>query len=134
MNNLDNDLADIKSKIDTKYHIAIDQLAQLIDEYDTTVQRSVSRVMTSQGLLYEQQDIMKYAITCHNKHISLHLMPIYCYAELHNKFKKIIKSGKFQKGCINFVDYNNLPLAEIAQLISESAAMSYPTQYQLDRK
>ncbi|MCJ8325267.1 MAG: hypothetical protein HRU29_11355 [Rhizobiales bacterium] len=129
-----NEVAEFKSKIDSRYNMAVDQLVIILAENDSNVNRSASSLMSNHALMYKQQDLMKYAITCHNKHISLHLMPIYCYADIHKKFNKIIKSGKFQKGCINFADYNNLPLTDIAQLIAECAAAPYPTQYQLDRK
>lgn len=118
---------------DDKFTAAITKLAAVIEKNDCDLVKSVQKMMHSDAIMYSQQDIMKYAITCHNKHISLHLMPIYCYAELHDKYKQLIKTGRFQKGCVNFSDIDDMPYEEIGKMIAACAAMPYPTQYQLDK-
>lgn len=117
-----------------QYVNAATTLANLIKKHDPHVEQSIGKMMRNDAVLYCQQDIMKYAITCHANHVSLHLMPIYCYADLYTKYKKLMTAGKFQKGCINFKDYDNLPVDDIALLIAECAAMPYPTEYQLRKK
>lgn len=128
------ELAQYTGMVDDKFAMAIKRLANAIEKNDPDVNSKVTPLMRADSLMYMQQDIMKYAITCHAKHISLHLMPIYCYADLHAKYKKLIKSGKFQKGCIQFSDWEDLPTEQIANLIADCTTLPYPTQYQLDKK
>lgn len=131
---MSDDITKFCTMVEDKFAPAIIALANIIDQHDADAIRSIGKMMSSDALLYCQQDIMKYAITCHAKHISLHLMPIYCYADIHAKYKSLIKAGKFQKGCINFSNLNDIPLTEIGQMIVECATKPYPTQYQLDRQ
>lgn len=119
---------------DKRFETAIIELARVIENNDLQIDLKIGKMMRSDAILYCQKDIMKYAITCHTKHISLHLMPIYCYADIHEKHKKLITSGKFQKGCINFAKLDELPVEQIGHLINECAQMPYPTQYQLDKR
>ncbi|PCI86609.1 MAG: hypothetical protein COB24_08740 [Hyphomicrobiales bacterium] len=130
---MSNDIAKFCTMVEDRFTPTIKALANIILQNDAAAIRSIGKMMSSDALLYCQQDIMKYAITCHAKHISLHLMPIYCYADIHTKYKNLIKAGKFQKGCINFSNLDDIPLMEIGQMIVECAAKPYPTQYQLDR-
>lgn len=131
---MSDDVREFYALVAEKYQPAINAFASSIAQNDPDAMLSLGKTMRSDALLYCQQGIMKYAITCHAKHISLHLMPIYCYADIHAKYKAIIKAGKFQKGCINFSKLDDLPMAEIGLMIAECAAKPYPTQYQLDHK
>uniref|UniRef100_A0A2A4YTQ5 YdhG-like domain-containing protein n=1 Tax=OCS116 cluster bacterium TaxID=2030921 RepID=A0A2A4YTQ5_9PROT len=128
------DVIKFTSMVAPRFGSTIQKLADIIAQHDAAAVRSIGKMMGNDALLYSQQDIMKYAITCHAKHISLHLMPIYCYADIHAKYKPLIKAGKFQKGCVNFTNLDKIPLGEIGQLIVECAAVPYPTQYQLDKR
>ena len=93
-----NDIAKFCAMVEDRFAPAIKALADIIGLHDAGAQRSIGKTMSRDALVYCQQDIMKYAIICHAKHISLHLMPIYCYADIHAKYKSLIKTGKFQKG------------------------------------
>lgn len=46
-------------------------------------------------------------------------MPIYCSTEIHSKYKNILTKANFQKGCVNFLDENELPLSILTSLLAE---------------
>lgn len=131
---MENDIEEFCAMVDDRFSASIKQLAAVIEQNDPQADRQIGKMMSSDGLLYNQQGIMKYAITCHTQHLSLHLMPIYCYADIHAKHSEIIRMGKFKKGCVNFSKINELPIEQISVMIADCAAMPYPTQYQLDKK
>ncbi len=65
------------------------------------------------------------ALANQKNYISLHLLPIYIYPELKAKFDAANKKLKSGKGCINFKNAEDLPLAVIAEIISATPAESH---------
>ncbi len=70
------------------------------------------------------------ALANQKNYITLHLMPIYVYPELRAKFDAANQKLKCGKGCINFKNAEDLPLATIAEIISATPADSYRAKIQ----
>ena len=51
--------------------------------------------------------------------MSLHVLPIYGSAVLYEKYKNLLKTANFQKGCINFKSEGDMPLEILKQLIHD---------------
>ena len=51
--------------------------------------------------------------------MSLHAMPIYGSPVLYSRYKNILNKTKFQKGCINFISEEDMPLDILKQLITD---------------
>ena len=64
---------------------------------------------------------MKYALSSVKSHMSLHLMPIYGSSPLHAKYEKLLPRAKFQKGCINFKEAEEVPLPVVKALLADCA-------------
>lgn len=64
---------------------------------------------------------MKYGLSSMKKHMSLHILPIYASPTLHSKYKALMPSASFQKGCINFKSSEELPMNILKQLLEDCA-------------
>jgi len=51
--------------------------------------------------------------------MSLHGLPMYMNTDIYNKYKVLLPSASFQKGCINFNNKEEMPLKLIKDLIKE---------------
>ncbi|MDA4128301.1 MAG: DUF1801 domain-containing protein [Thaumarchaeota archaeon] len=70
--------------------------------------------------------IWTYGIGCggeqEKSHMSLHIMSIYGSPKLRSKYEELLPGAKFQKGCINFTEKDQMPLPTVRRLLEESAA------------
>jgi hypothetical protein len=48
-------------------------------------------------------------------------MPMYGSVKIHAKFKKLLGKAKFQKGCINFKNADEMPLDIVNELMKDCA-------------
>ena len=94
---------------------------EIIINGDKNIKSRVGKMMGQEMILYEASGIFKYALSSVKNHMSLHLMPIYGSSELHAKFEKLLFKAKFQKGCINFKEDNEMPLDIVRDLINDCA-------------
>lgn len=92
---------------------------------DTKVEHRVNSMMGKEMIMYECKGFMKYALSSVKNHMSLHLMPIYSNALLHEKYKALLPDAKFQKGCINFKNSEEVPLAVVKRLFLDCAAIDW---------
>jgi hypothetical protein len=51
--------------------------------------------------------------------MSLHVLPMYGSAKIYDKYKGLLKDAKFQKGCINFTNKDEMPLKIVKDLITD---------------
>lgn len=93
----------------------------IIIEQDTTVAPVVEPMMRIEMIIYKNKGVMKYGLASTKNYMSLHVMPIYAFAPLHTKYKSLLPNANFQKGCINFKNESEMPLAIVQQLFADCA-------------
>ena len=110
----------------------ITKLRECILRSDPHVTEVVARMMGSEMLVYNQGDLMKYALSSVKNHMSFHSMVMYGSSirfngsGLREKFEKLLPKAKFQKGCVNFKNTVQLPLDVAEKFVHEMAKCDYP--------
>jgi len=84
---------------------------------DKSVIAEVGSMMGKEMIIYKGKGVMKYGLSSVKHYISLHLMPIYGSKTLHSKYRTLLPSANFQKGCINFINENEMPIEIARELI-----------------
>ncbi len=64
-----------------------------------------------------------YGLVSTKNYMSLHAMPMYGCKPIHEKYSKLLKKAKFQKGCINFKNADEMPLDIAEDLLKDCAAI-----------
>jgi hypothetical protein len=93
-----------------------------IIENDKSVIAEVGPMMGKEMIVYKGKGVMKYGLASVKNYISLHLMPIYGSKTLHSKYRKLLPLANFQKGCINFNNENEMPIAIVRELIIDCSS------------
>lgn len=104
----------------------ITTLHETIIANDPNVNFAIKPMMGKEMIMYEEGKYMKYALASAKSHMSLHCLPMYMHADLHAKYAALLPAAKFQKGCINFTDAADVPVAIIAALIADCAPVNVP--------
>jgi hypothetical protein len=99
------------------------ELHEMIIHYDKTVTPVIAPMMGKEMIIYNAPGIFKYALSSVKKHMSLHVLPMYGSPVIYEKYKALLKDASFQKGCINFKNQQEMPLAIVKDLITECAAI-----------
>ena len=122
---MDNNTIDfIKSQPTERIEI-LTAIHEIILEHDKTVAPNVEKMMGKEMIIYKCGGVMKYGLSSVKKHISLHVMPIYCLPELHHKYANLLDKASFQKGCINFQHASEMPLEIVKQMFIEFSAFDF---------
>jgi len=100
----------------------LSNIHKAIIENDKSVIAKVELMMGKEMIIYKGKGVMKYGLSSVKKHISLHLMPIYGSITLHSKYKNLLPLAKFQKGCINFNNENEMPIEIVRELIIDCSS------------
>lgn len=98
---------------------------EIIMANDKTVVAEVGLMMGKVMLIYKGKGVMKYALSSVKNYMSLHAMPIYGSMVLHTKYKPLLPTASFQKGCINFINDEDVPLEIIKDLIIDCAPFDF---------
>jgi hypothetical protein len=114
--------------------VILTALHEAIMANDSTVIPVVKPMMGKEMILYEERCYMKYGLASTKQHMSLHCLPMYMNPALHQQFEKLLPDAKFQKGCINFKDEVDLPVAILAKLIVECSSISIATMLENRKK
>lgn len=99
----------------------LQQLHAAILKNDPSVEPVVGSMMGKQMILYNDRGHMKYALASVKDYMSLHVLPMYMNAPMHQKYEALLPNAKIQKGCINFKDGGEMPLAVATALITDCA-------------
>ena len=99
----------------------LSQLHEIIISGDKTVTAKVDLMMGKEMIVYYAPGSFKYGLSSVKNYMSLHAMPIYCTPALHSKYKELLNKANFQKGCINFINEEEMPPKIVKQLISDCA-------------
>ena len=105
-------------------HGLLTRLHEAVIENDPTVIPVVKPMMGKEMILYEERGYMKYGLASTKNYMSLHCLPMYMNPALHQQFEKLLPDAKFQKGCINFNDEAEFPVAVMAELITVCSSIS----------
>lgn len=97
----------------------ITSIHEVILRADPSVTAKVGSMMGKEMILYNDPGSFKYGLASTKAYMSLHVLPIYGFPALHDKYKKLLSSANFQKGCINFKSAYEMPLKVIEQLIKD---------------
>ncbi len=87
----------------------------------------IKPMMGKEMILYEQHKYMKYGLASTKNYMSLHCLPMYMVPAIHTKYEGQLPDAKFQKGCINFTDGEQLPIEILTDLLTECAAINIAT-------
>ena len=90
---------------------------------DPSVIPVVKPMMGKEMILYEERCYMKYGLASTKNYMSLHCLPMYMNPSLHAKYGGLLPAAKFQKGCINFTDGEDMPITVLAELIAECSSI-----------
>jgi hypothetical protein len=94
---------------------------QMIIDTDKKVIAKIDSMMGKEMIIYKCSDIFKYGLASVKNYMSLHIMPMYGSAKIYDKYVKLLSKAKFQKGCINFKNEDEMPLDILKQLINDCA-------------
>jgi len=95
---------------------------EAIIENDKSVVAEVGSMMGKVMLIYKGKGTMKYGLASNKNYMSLHAMPIYGSTALHVKYKTLLPNANFQKGCINFIKQEDMPIEIIKDLITDCSS------------
>jgi len=93
----------------------------IILDNDKSVTAKVGKMMGKEMILYMAGNPMKYGLASMKEYMSLHALPMYGFARIYDKYKKLLPSAKFQKGCINFKTSGDMPSVVVQKLIIDCA-------------
>jgi hypothetical protein len=95
----------------------------IIVKEDKTVVALIERMMGKEMIIYKGKGMMKYGLSSVKNYMSLHVLPIYGSPVLHSKYKILLKEARFQKGCINFENGDQMPLEILRRLFAECSTI-----------
>ena len=104
----------------------IKSLRSIIKNNDKSVHEEIDKIMNIEpALVYKEKGYFKYGIVKTKNHFSLYSMVMYTNPSLNKKYKKLLIKAKFNKGCINFKNINDLSIAELENFITESSKYDF---------
>lgn len=106
----------IRQNILTKIH-------ETIVSTDKSIKATVEPMMGNELIVYKGNGLMKYGLAGLKNYMTLHVMPIYGSTSLFLKYKLLLSKAKFQKGCINFNNEDEMPLDILYNLINECSSI-----------
>ena len=95
------------------------EIHEIIVQADKSVKPEIELMMRKEMIVYKASGIFKYGLSSVKNYMSLHAMPIYGSPVLYSRYKNILQKAKFQKGCINFINEEDMPLDIVTQLIKD---------------
>lgn len=97
----------------------LSRLHEIIIQKDKTVTPEIAPMMGKEMIIYNAPGTFKYGLASVKKYMSLHVLPMYGSPVIYEKYKALLKDASFQKGCINFTNKDEMPLAIVKDLITE---------------
>jgi Domain of unknown function (DU1801) len=98
---------------------------EIILKTNKKVTAEIGPMMRTEMIQYKINNYFVYALANQKNYMSLHAMPIYMNKPLHEKYSKLLKKAKFQKGCINFKNAEEMPLDIAEQLLADCAKIDW---------
>jgi hypothetical protein len=94
---------------------------KIILETNSRVKPRIGEMMGKEMIMYEIDGAFTYALASVKSHMSLHNIIMYGHAPLYSKYSELFSKAKFQKGCINFKNEEQMPLDIVKQFMADSA-------------
>lgn len=116
-------IAEFISHMPAERQATLTAIHEAIIANDPSVIPVIKPMMGKEMILYEERGYMKYGLASTKNHMSLHCMPIYMNPALHAKYVPLLSAAKFQKGCINFTDGEDFPIAVLTALITDCSTI-----------
>jgi hypothetical protein len=104
----------------------LNAIRKLVLKHDKKVVEVVSSLMSKQMLIYNCDGHFKYALAATKTGMTFHSLVMYGYPELHAKYVKLLPKAKFQKGCINFIKPEQMPLEVVDEMMKDFAKCEFP--------
>ncbi len=112
-------ISDFISTQPKERQVLLSNIHNIIVTKDKTVKPAIGSMMGKEMIIYNAPGTFKYGLSSVKNYMSLHVMPIYGSPILYEKYKELLNKAKFQKGCINFKDKDEMPLPILKNLISD---------------
>jgi hypothetical protein len=106
----------------------------LILKTNKKIEASVGKMMKTEMILYKLNNRFEYGLASQKNYMSLHAMPIYVEKSIHTKYSGLLSKAKFQKGCINFKNDEEMPLDIVEQLLADCAKIDWEEVMKKHRK
>lgn len=97
----------------------LSDIHSIILDKDKSVKSEIEPMMGKEMIVYKCGGMMKYGLAGVKNYMSLHVLPIYGSKTLFDKYKLLLATANFQKGCINFDTAEKMPLEIVRQLIAD---------------
>jgi hypothetical protein len=81
----------------------------------------IGKMMGADMIHYKIKTYFVYGLASGKNNMTLHALPMYMNKHIHEKYSKLLKKAKFQKGCINFNSVDEMPLKIITQFLTDCA-------------
>jgi hypothetical protein len=101
----------------------LSSIHELILKTNKKVKAEVGPMMGTDMIQYKVNNFFLYGLANQKNYMSLHALPMYGYKPIHEKYSKLLKKAKFQKGCINFKNADEMPLDITEDLLADCAKM-----------
>ena len=99
----------------------LSSIHEIILKTNKKVSAEIAPMMGSDMIQYKCNNQFVYALAGTKNYMSLHLLPMYASKPIHEKYSKLLKKAKVQKGCINFKNADEMPLGIAEQLLMDCA-------------
>jgi hypothetical protein len=101
----------------------LSDIHSVVMDKDKTVVATIEPMMGKEMIMYKAKGMMKYALSSVKNYLSLHVLPMYGSPNVYNKYKALLPEANFQKGCINFIAAEQMPLNIVKQLFSDCSTI-----------
>ena len=113
--------SDYLKKQDTDRKNILTSIHKIISDSHPKLKARVGDMMGKEMILYEMDGAFMYALASVKTHMSLHNIIMYGHAPLYAKYSKLLNKAKFQKGCANFKNAEQMPLDIVTEFMKDSA-------------
>ncbi len=113
------------SKQEPERQKLLSDLHKIILKTNKKVVPEVDKMMGKEMIQYKIGKYFVYALASTKNYMSIHSMPLYGCKPIHEKFSKLFKKAKFQKGCINFKDASEMPLDLAEEFMTACATIDW---------
>lgn len=103
----------------------LSSIHEIILKTNKKVKPEVAKMMGAEMIQYKVNNYFTFALASQKNHMTLHLLPMYGCKPIHEKYSKLFKKAKFQKGCINFKNADEMPLDITKQLLTDCAKIDW---------
>ena len=103
----------------------LNKLKKIILKYDKNVEAKEGKIMGTNGTVFNQEEVFKYALAKTKTGYSFHSLAMYANPDLYSDFKSKMKKAKFQKGCVNFKSLEDFPAEIFEEHMKKSAKADF---------